>query len=117
MLRARIRPGDDTINPLLVEALEALIAFKQFEVRSNRTLLTELLGLRWSDKLRRQQTIDTLRFHTPTLTGSETLAQMRIISERRHAVYAELFQLRTHVIEAEGRLQVVHAGFEERLAV
>ena len=114
---ARIRRGDDFIDPGLIEPFVAVVPLQNFHVRSDRTVRQELLCLRIGDLFRGAKMFDSSWIHGPLLALRERLAQVRKIGEGGHGVNAHLFQLISGGGEIELTFQVMYAGLKERLAV
>src|SRR5687767_14785447 len=113
----RIARRDDLAHPVLVEALEAVVALEDLEVRAERAVAAEGVGLAGGYRADGEQASDPLRRNRPALAGGEALAQVRDVGERLHGLDAERGELGAGVVEGEGRLEVVHAGLQHRLAV
>src|SRR4051794_28654403 len=113
-LLPRVRRRDDLAYALLIETLEPLVALQVLQVRSDRAVAEERLGLRGGDQPIPQQSVHALLPHRPALTFGEGLSQVREIGERLHRLHAGLgIELALNGVEVEGALEVVHPGLEQ----
>ena len=117
-MKSRIGGRDDRADGLLVEALVALAPFQVFEVAADRAVAKELLVLVGADPAELERAIGPVPGDRPALARGERLPQERKVRERRHRLDAGLaLEAVAQGVEVELAFQMMHAGFQDRLAV
>lgn len=117
MAFARIGGGDDDADGFLIEAFEAAMALKVFEMAADSAFFQELIELLLGDEFGQKEAFGAFGADLPAFAFSESLAEEFEVGEGFHGVDAAALELIAEEIEIETGFEVVHAGFEKTFAV
>jgi len=113
----RIGGRNNNTDGFLVEAFEAAMALKVFEVAADSAFFHELLELLLSYEFGGQEALGAFAVDRPALAFGEGLAQKFEIGKRFHGVDAAALELIAQEIEIETGFKMVHPGFKKTFAM
>ena len=113
----RVGVADNLVDAGLVEALIALVALKDFQVRTDRARIAKRIGLLLGDGARCQRRPNPFRLDRPDFAFGKGLLEVGQVREGFENLNTCSPQLLSGRVEIELALEVVHPGLQKRLAV
>lgn len=108
---------NNLVDAALIKSLIAIVAFKNLQVRTERSFASEPLCRILGDQSVDEEWFNPLFRDRPHLALCERLSKIRQIGEGLHRGNPDVLQLTARGVEIELAFQVMHTGLEERLSM